>query len=163
MSENALQVLEDNAERFYAALRELTHSEVLVGIPETKDVREDTHGEIGNAGIGYIMENGAPEMNTPARPFLSTGVVEGKEAIVAQLAAAGREAFSGDKRAVMRRLNAAGLAAQSAVRNKIVTGPFAPLSERTLAARKRRGVTRTDPLKDTGQLLKSISYVVRSK
>jgi hypothetical protein len=70
---------------------------------------------------------------------------------------------------------------QNAVRTKITDGPFAPLADSTLRARARRGRkgavaelksraqgnapnnANAKPLIDTGQLRKSITYVVRKK
>ena len=64
--------------------------------------------------------------------------------------------------AVLTAKNKAGLIAQNSVKATITAGEgFAPLAESTLAARKRRGVSRTKPLIDTGSLLNSITYVIR--
>ena len=57
-------------------------------------------------------------------------------------------------------MRAAGMEASASVKNKIDSNVPPELSERTLAARKRRGVTRTDTLVDTGQFRNSITYVV---
>jgi hypothetical protein len=59
-------------------------------------------------------------------------------------------------------LNAAGLIAQSSVKKRIQQGEgFAPLAESTLEARARKGKSGTKPLIRTGQLLNSVTYVVR--
>ena len=67
-----------------------------------------------------------------------------------------------DPAAVDKGLNAAGLIAQASVKNRIRNGVgFAPLSEKTLAQRKAQGKSGTKPLIRTGQLLNSITYVVK--
>jgi hypothetical protein len=61
-------------------------------------------------------------------------------------------------------LNKAGLIGQNHVKNQIVNGDFAQLKNSTIAARMRRRKNRqagTKPLIDTGQLLNSVTYVVR--
>jgi hypothetical protein len=58
----------------------------------------------------------------------------------------------------------AGIIAQNSVKAAIRSGEgFAPLAPATLAARKRAGAKGTKPLIRTGQLLNSITYVVRPK
>lgn len=159
-------VIADNTRKLMKALDMLTKSDVLVGIPQAKDSRTDEDGEkspIGNAAIGYLMDKGMPEQNVPARPWLSIGVSEGKDKIIPHLKSAAQVALSGDVSGVEIRLNRAGLAAQSAAKNKIRNGPFPKLSDRTLARRRRRGRTGTKPLIDQGKLLSAVSYVVRKK
>jgi hypothetical protein len=69
-----------------------------------------------------------------------------------------------DASAVDQALNAGGLVAQSSVKKQIVSQEgFSPLKQGTLAARKRNGFNGTKALIRTGQLLNSISYVVREK
>ena len=72
-------------------------------------------------------------------------------------------ALDGDVQQVGRRLNRAGIVAASAVKAKINSNIQPALSERTLADRRQRGVTRENTLVDTGQYRNSITYVVRDK
>jgi hypothetical protein len=79
-------------------------------------------------------------------------------------------ALAGNASAVDRALNAAGLTAVAAVKNRIVAGLSPPLRPATVRARRRRtksriatSPTHVTPLVDTGQFLNSISYVVRRK
>lgn len=132
----------------------------MVGIPEEKNDRNDDSG-ITNAEIGYIHENGAPEVGIPARPHLVPGVAKVQDKIEAGLANAGKLALEGKTEGVMRQLNAIGLIAQSSIRGLITAGLKPPLKPGTIAARRRRGRTGTKPLIDTGQYRNAITYVIR--
>lgn len=158
----------------------LVARDVLVGIPQTKAPREGDR--MNNATIGYIMENGSAAANIPARPWLVPGVRDARAEVASELGGAAKAALSGQVGAIGSSLERAGLVAQNAVRAKINSGDFTPLSDATLKARARRGKrgskgaraeldSRTagnapstefaKPLIDSGQLRNSISYVVR--
>lgn len=166
----------DRMPEFERAVRDLVKNEVLVGIPaEDAGRRPDPPKGKGkkrskqasqppnNATIGYWMEYGAPEANIPARPHLVPGIERAQSTITQQLRRAAEAALSGGSDGVDRGLNAAGIAAQNAVRATITDGDFAPLSRRTLAARRARGRTGDKPLIDTGQYRRSLTYVIRPK
>lgn len=150
--------------------RDMEKKIVLVGVPAENAGREPEPGQerdpINNAEIGYLMEFGSPEQNIPARPHLVPGVA-GVETRIASVMKAGAKtslvkALGGDTAPLDETLNKVGLIAVSAVKNKITSGPFQPLSPKTIAARKRRGVTRENPLVDTAGYLNSITYVIRT-
>lgn len=149
---------------FQKSIKSLTANKVLVGIPDANADRKpdpDDPVPITNAGIGYIMENGAPEKNIPARPFLKPGIADAKEAITDRLHKTAMKALDGDVSATKAGLTGVGLIAQRSVQEKITDGPFAPLAPATLADRVRRGRTGEKPLIDTGQLRRAITYVIR--
>jgi hypothetical protein len=153
-------VTKDLTKEIAKATRELSKTRVMVGIPAIKAARDD--GEpINNAALGYIHENGAPEVNIPARPWLMPGIDTKKEVIEDQLKAAGQAALDGNVISMRRYLNATGLVGADAAKRKITTGPFVPLKPATLAARRRRGRTGTKPLLDTAQMRASVTYVIR--
>lgn len=156
-----MKVTKDNVESMLAAVKAMANDRVLVGIPSDKAPRR---GEpLNNATLGYIHEHGSPARNIPARPFLKPGVVAAKDKISAVLRRYAKEAFD-DKTAILKGLEAAGLVAQSSVKNQIRSSiGMAPLKAGTLAARRRKGAKGEKPLIRTGQLLNSITYVVRSK
>ena len=143
------------------ATKLLTQTEVMVGIPSVNAGRKDT--PINNATIGYIHEHGAPEANIPARPWLGPGVEAAKDQLTKIFREAGKAAYNGRQDLVIRQLNVAGLTAQVSVQKKLREGPFVPLAPATIARRRARGVTRTKPLIDTGQLLQSVTYVLRKR
>lgn len=146
------------------ALQKMAAKKVLVGFPRATTEREaagNVPSQVTNAALGYIHEHGAPEAGIPARPFLASGVKNAQERIVQKMGQAAKAVLQEDTGEVDRRLVEVGSIAQSAVRNKITEGPFEPLAESTLAARRRRGVTRTKPLIDTGQLRQAVNFAVR--
>ena len=133
---------------------------------------------IGNASLAYIHDNGAPSANIPARPFMKPGVAKAQERINRFLLEAARAKMNGDEGGCLVALHKTGMVAQNSIRNVIRLGEnFAPLKRATLLARTRSTQSRIKqwhgdkaeregimgsmkPLIDTGQLLKSIIYVV---
>jgi hypothetical protein len=154
----SVRVMTDRVASVLKNIHKMERARVYVGIPADENARSDD--KVGNAGIGYIQEFGSPAKNIPARPFLIPGVkaVEGE---VADLLADGARNVLED-RSIEASLTKAGIKATNSVKQTITKGEgFAALSETTLRARKRRGVSRTKPLIDTGQLRNSINYVVK--
>lgn len=163
---SGITVTVDKVASVEAAARYLANTRVLVGVPEANTERRPEDGEketgITNAELGYLHENGVPEKNIPARPWLFPTMRDHQDDVAARLKKVGELAFEGGGQPKAEQgLNALGLHAQSFIKQKLRTGPFAPLAPATLAARRRRGVTRTSPLIDTAQLLNSVTYVVR--
>ncbi len=157
----SVTVTRDNAKNVIAAIQDMAKKHVLVGIPSSENGRND--GSIGNAALGAIHENGSGVRNIPARPFLKPGVAAAADQCVKVLKSAAQNAFT-DKNAIDKGLNAAGLIAQASVKKRIVSQEgFTPLKAATLAARKRKGAKGEKALIRTGQLLNSITYVVREK
>jgi hypothetical protein len=145
-----------------AEIEEFKKKELLVGIPEAGGKRDDTRES--NAAIGYIQETGSPVNNIPARPFLRPGVKKVEKRIVAELRKGAINTLSHGISALDNAYARAGIIAQNSVKAIIRAGEgFAPLAPSTLAARKRAGAKGTKPLIRTGQLINSITYVVRSK
>ena len=154
-----VKVTVDETKNVLANIKAMLGKQVLVGIPDANAGRKD--GAITNAALGYIHENGSPARNIPARPFLIPGVAAVKAKTVSILKRAAEDGLENPS-AVDKGLNAAGLVAVASVKNRIRNGEgFAPLSEATIAERKRKGAKGTKPLIRTGQLLNSITYVVR--
>lgn len=170
----------DKLAQVLKTISDLATKEVLVGVPEANDERQDEQ-PINNAAIGYIMETGSPVNNIPARPHLVPGIQDVQEEIATKLQQGAVAALSGQQSGVLRALNAAGMIGQRGVRAKITEGMFVPLAESTLRARANRGRkgaarelasraagnapdnTNAKPLIDTGQYRQSITYVVRDK
>lgn len=160
-------VTQDRVDQMLASVQSLVQKELLVGIPAATAPRTPEEGEepIDNATLGYIHEFGAPAANIPARPFLIPGLQSARDPIAKRLQRAAEAALDGRTDDVDAQYDAAGLIAQNAVRRRITDGPFIPLKPATLAARKRRRPPRLGerPLNDTGQLRRSVTYVVRSR
>lgn len=167
----SVKVTKDKTKKVIGDISKLALDEVLIGIPAETSARS---GEpITNADLGYIHEFGAPGANIPARPFLIPGVKMALGKAIATLKRGASSAVSGDTTAISKALHSAGTVAEMSVKRKITDGPFAPLSERTKAARRAKhnyaatqqgsDFVEMRPLIDTGQLRKAITYVVRRK
>jgi hypothetical protein len=153
------RVTRDETKNVIANIEAMTGKRVLIGIPDANAGRKG--GPITNAALGYIHENGSPARNIPARPFLIPGVEEAAPKAIEAMKKFAAQGLT-DPTAVDKGLNAAGLIAQAAVKNRIRNSVgFAPLAEGTLARRKAQGKSGTKPLIRTGQLLNSITYVVK--
>lgn len=160
-----LVVVRDRVPEMIAAVEALTLKELLVGIPAATAARTPEEGEapIDNATLGYIHEFGAPAANIPARPFLIPGLQAARDRVGKRLQKAAEAALDGKLDDIDAQYDAAGLIAQSAVRARITDGPFVPLAPATIAKRRARGRQGTSPLLDTGQLRRSVTYVVRTQ
>lgn len=178
----------DNLQQLQEDLALLAEREVLVGFPEETADRKDGD-ELNNAARGYIHDNGAPEQNIPARPFMLPGIESAEAAITRALATTAMSVLKNTQRTapktniVERGLHAVGLIAQSAIKAKIAEGIPPPLADATLAARARRVPSRTaekqelanrrkgmspstdlvKPLIDTGEMQGAVKYALRSK
>lgn len=158
---SGLTVRSDHAQSILDALKTLANKDVLVGIPESKDERDD--GDIGNAAIGYINENGSPAQNIPPRPHLKPGVRSVEQDFMPHLKSAARKALEGDAEGAVTSLDRAGTVAANGVKRYITITGFTPLADTTIANRLRRGRTGNKPLIDTGEYRRSITHVVRDK
>lgn len=179
MARSNFEVKLDNVAQVAGAIETLAKTKVMVGIPAKKGLRSG--GPISNAALGYIHEFGAPEANIPPRPFLLPTVkAKQKGLIVPALNKAGKAALTGDLGGIERILSILGQEVSDAVRTRIVDFIPPPLKPGTLigrarrlasyqnASKKRRKTLRekalqadATPLIDTGQLLKSITWVLR--
>lgn len=151
----------DKSADILKALKAIGKKDVLVGIPESENVRDGD--DIGNATIGFINENGSPARNIPARPHLVPGVRGAQSETLPLLKSAAQATLSGDEGAATRDLNQAGTLAVNAVKAYITNSEFVPLSPVTISKRLRRGRTGEKPLVDTGKYRDSIIYIVRDK
>lgn len=161
----------DRLPQILAAIKEMTKTEVLIGIPDANAPRSDDEDNakkaakepLNNAEIGYVHEFGVPEKNIPARPFLVPGVSGVKDRLGTILGNGVRKTLMGNPEAAQVALTKAGLVAETAVKSKIDEGPFVPLAPATLAQRKRRGRMGEKPLIDTAQMQRAVTHVVRPK
>lgn len=177
-----VQVTKKNLQDVIASVRALAASEVLVGVPEEKTERDDGV-PLTNAALAYIHDNGAPEAHIPARPFMVPGIKRAEAEIEKRLSMALKAAMRGNMVAAEGQMMAAGLAAQLGIQKTINDGIPPPLAIATLKKRaakgrkgaqyelKRRakgldpiaGMQLAKPLVDTGELRKSITFVIRSR
>lgn len=172
-------------------VKDIQNLEVYIGIPEENSTREKS-GEINNAELAYIhthgirsaemrnemdksvdsgmpyskahalyiQSNGSPLWQSPPRPIIEPAIEHFKGIIAEELGKAATVALDGDKEKAIRQLKHTGMIGQNIVRDWF-TNPdnnWPPNSEATI---KRKGSDR--PLIDTGELRKSITYVVGDK
>lgn len=171
-----VEVKLDNVAKILADIKKLTSAKVLVGVPADKSGRKD--GGVNNAALAYVHNFGSPAQNIPAREFMAPGIKAAQPQIVKSLGKAATAALERKTGQIPVQLASAGLVAQNAIRG-VITADISPeLTEQTLKARARRkGLNKgakaalatgiqagnVTPLVDTGQLRKSITYVVRDK
>lgn len=184
---DGVHLIANRAPALIEATRALTRQEVLVGVPGETNFKGREAGEPSNAAIAYINDNGAPEANIPARPFMRPGMAQARPQVTAQLRAAGAAALKGDGTKVTAYLHAAGLAAVAGIRAVMTAGIPPPLAPSTVEGRiarrkskawrkKRRAEVAANvaagaasgegiftPLIDTGALRAAITHVIRAR
>lgn len=185
---NAAKLIRNKLPHLRIAVAKLTCQEVLVGVPQDEATRET--GEMNNATIAYIQDNGSPAQNIPARPFMVPGIQSAKAAIAGKFKLAAQRTLTGNAENIDRDFYKVGQIAQSAIRQVIQQGIAPPLKPGTIRNRWRSRKTATrrkgeeeylekvkggmpheeaqasvgiTPLVNTGQLRNSINYVVRKK
>lgn len=168
-----------------AGLDHLASHEVLVGFPEDTTAREDLGVDgITNAALGYIHDNGQPEVNIPARPFMIPAITEVQAQIASQLGAVGRRILQSKQALVADQgLHRLGLMVVTAIKRKINEGIPPPLADLTLRRRAKsekggksakfemerraQGLAPSTeyakPLVHTGALRNSVNYVIRPR
>jgi hypothetical protein len=182
-------IIKDDVPTVVAAINELVGKEVLVGIPDSSTDRDQEEAQpITNATLGYIHENGAPEANIPARPFLIPGVEKAEEPALERLKKAAQVTMRGDSKSADKYLNDAGIIASNSVKKMFWDNDWPPLQPATVANRHRKrgtkgmrdaeqkyleliaqGMSPADaqsaagiqPLVDTAQLRNSVTYILR--
>lgn len=165
------------------AVSALTDKDVYIGVPaENAGSRP---GGINNAELSYLHEYGAPAAGIPARPHLLPGVEDIREEAASLLKGAAKQALEGNGAAIEPTLNKIGLLGQNAVRARFQNNDWEPLKDSTLdyaapkkdaegntqtdkkgkvkRGKSRRDEGKTNPLLDTGQLMKSHTYVIRKR
>lgn len=184
---DGVRLVRDRVPAFREALRVLTSQEVMVGVPGETNFKGRKAGEPSNAALAYVHDQGAPESNIPARPFMTPGIADARPKIVDRLKSAGVAALDGNSAGVTSQLHAAGLAAVASIRAVIRAGIAPPLAastvKRRIARRKsaswraqRRAEVAANvaagnapgkglftPLIDTGALLSAITHVLRKR
>ncbi|MCK0554466.1 hypothetical protein KFO32_15560 [Pantoea ananatis] len=165
---SGLTVRADKAADLLAALKKLTGTDVLVGIPAANAARDDS--PLNNAELGYLHSTGATveidghTVTLPPRPFLDMGIEDTKPRTTAHLKAAAILTLEGNADSALLELESAGQIARDGAKAVIGSGDrLHPLSEKTLQRRREEGIDGDKPLYAHGFLLNSITYVVRKK
>lgn len=181
---------DDGYKAIKEALAELENTEVLVGIMEEAGVHDsETQTGITNAELLFIHTHGSPLNGLPARPVLEPAIEHGKEQIGALLKKATEIALTGDKEGVRAALekvgeHGAGLAqkwftneangwpnlkpsaiySREARKAKARGGKISKAKREQLKEIRLSGDTSgANPLIDTGEMRKAITYKVSKK
>lgn len=163
MASTGFYIKSDNLKNIMEAVQTISLNDVLVGFPDNGAARQEP-GDPSNAYIAFIQDRGSPAQNIPSRQFMVPGINSIKDKAAKMLEQAALAAMRGEPAKGTIILNQLGLVAVAAVQRAITVGAgWPPLSERTLAARRARGVRRTHPLIDTGQLRQHVEYVIRKR
>lgn len=155
----------DNAIYVKQLLKQMEKAAVYVGVPEdTTERKKDPNAKkpMTNSYLLAIHTHGSPLRNILARPVLEPAITDqdNKDKINRHLLLAAQSMVKKDKTNFMLELERAGMQAQNAARRWFVNpkNNWPPLSAATKASKGSE-----QPLIDTGQLRKSITYAVREK
>ena len=155
----------DKLKETLSKLEAFKRLEVLVGIPGNKSVRKkvENEKEPTNAEIGFINEFGSALNHIPPRPFLIPGIKKVKPELSDIFKKTAKNILGGIS-PIRSGLEEGGQKAVSSAKNIIRTQEnFKPLSEKTIRLREQKGFKGKNALIRTGQLLNSLTYVVREK
>ena len=159
-----------NYDDLVGALKFVKENYVLVGIPDAQTDR-GRDAEITNAELLFIHTNGSPINNIPPRPVIEQAILSEKDKFDEMLKKVYDYARKGDKQSAVMQLRRVGLKAQNVCRGWFVNpnNGWPPNAPSTAAAKIRRykkshkgkaGTYTPKPLIDTGELRKSITYVL---
>lgn len=152
---------EANRAKIRYGVNRLTRDQILVGVPSSSG---EHSGGINNATLAYIHNYGSPAANIPQRQFMEPTLRQMRPVIEKWLRYMGRLAIHGQVERIPTVEMQLGQLIVDAIKRKITDGPFAPLAQSTVRARERRGqdVSNLHPLIDSGQLRRSINFVIRT-
>lgn len=133
---------------------------LLIGIPQKKTTRENE--AITNAELLFIHTNGSPINNVPARQVIEPALEDDMERLTSMLKDFANEAIEGNFEEAQKQLERTGMRAQNVCRNWFTNADNNwPENAPSVRERKiKKGSTEPRPLIDTGELRKSIIYVV---
>lgn len=161
---------------FESMIKKLAEKSVYVGIrgggerkpleafskSKSRKVKKSAAKEPTNAEIAYVNEFGSPADNIPPRPFLFPAINKQKEKV--------ERIFEKNLKVALTNLNpshidktleAVGTLVRDTAKLNITDSiNMTPLSPVTIKRRKEAGFAGTKPLRQTGQLVGSIEYVV---
>ena len=150
----------DMVRKYMEAMEFQKKNSVLVGIPQKKTRREDE--PITNAELLYIHTNGSPKNHIPKRPVIEPALRDDRKRISSMLKSSMDTFLDVGEEAALRELEKVGIRAQKVSRAWFVNpnNHWPPNSPAVEAAKRRKKATDPKPLIDTGELRKSITYVL---
>ena len=143
-------------ERFQKTKPQFVSVGFIQGVKQNRKADEST-----NAGLAYINEHGSPYRHIPARPFLIPAFNASAD-LAESLISQGMSRELVQPGSIAQGLGQAGTLIRDKAKSNIVNSVgMKALSPVTLKAREKIGFKGTKPLIHTGQLLNSITYVVK--
>ena len=145
---------------FNKLFKAIDENYVLVGIPQKEAARQN--GPITNAELLYIHTNGSPINNIPKRPVIEPAMLDDRERLTKLLNAFLEAKIQGENEEANKMLGLVGMRAQNDARGWFVNpkNKWPPNSPGVRKYKIKKGSTNPNPLIDTGELRKSITYVV---
>ena len=145
------------------AMKFMKDNSVYVGIPQKEASRKEEG--VTNAELLFIHTNGSPKNNIPARPVIEPAIKNDRERLNTMMKKASKFAFEGNKQEAIRQLKLVGMRGQNVSRAWFVNpdNGWASNSPGVYRRKLAKGSTDPKPLIDTGELRKSITYVVVTK
>lgn len=143
----------------------VSNNKAYVGIPQERSSRPGS-GEITNAELLYVQTYGSPINKIPPRPVIEPALEENEKRVKILTERAITSALNGNKEEAISNLHKVGLFAVNAVRAFIRAFPdngLPPNKPATIRRKRAKGATDPKPLIDTGEMMKSITYVIISK
>jgi hypothetical protein len=158
-----MTVTTDFTKDFNDLIKRFRNEKVLVGIPEDKSSRRDDSG-ITNAALLAINNFGSPANGIPPRPVMQIGIKNAQPEIAEQFKLAAQTVLSKGQGALDTYYERAGIIAANSIKKAINDQEgIAPLSPKTIAARKREGFQGEKALLRSAQLRNSITFVIVGK
>lgn len=158
---------------------------VLVGIPVKYNGRNENiqKGKMNNATLLYIHTKGSPKINLPARPLIEPALEANSDKIAEDLAQVSKAVLDGNTQQALRLMEVTGLDAVNMIMDwfENPANGWQPNTEATIKAKLRKtgkslkkrkklmeeyhaGSEDIDQvLVDSGQMRKSITYVIGDK
>lgn len=158
-----IEVTYDGFKQMMEGLDWIEKSGVYIGIPEDESSREDE--DITNAELLFIHTNGSLINNVPARPVIEPALREDSERLSSMLGKAFVYALQGKFEFASEQLKKTGMRGQKIARAWF-TNPknnWPPNAPSVVRAKLKKGSTNPRPLIDTGELRRSITYVINER
>ena len=155
-----IEVSNEGFKKMMNGLDFIEKSAVYVGIPEKETSREDE--DITNAELLFIHTNGSPINRVPARPVIEPALEDDQERLTSMMQRMILLALSGDLEGATDQLKRIGMRGQNVSRAWFTNqkNGWPPNSPAVQRAKRKKGSTNPRPLIDTGELRKSITYVI---
>lgn len=151
----------DKTKNLISALQFMKKNYTLVGIPQAKTERK--RGDpVTNAELLFIHTHGSPLQNIPARPVIEPAIEADRDFLADKFKMAAIAYLEGDTEGAYRQIKLAGMRGQNDARAWFTDARngWPPNSPAVISVKIRKGSTDPRPLIDTGELRKSITYVV---